>query len=67
MSIVKRGSCSSDLDVISKVYICPECGYSKTLLDDDDGEAICPKCDARLEQQTKKPSQCSCSLPKNIV
>ena len=44
MSIIKRGTCSSNVIVSESVYNCPDCGYVEMSEHIAEEEKMCPHC-----------------------
>jgi len=63
MSITKRGSCKSNISVVSELYICDNCKTKKTLIKDinNSKEVICPNCNGIMSLCS---SNNSCEKPK---
>ena len=58
MAITKRGSCSSDLSVVSELYVCPQCNRKLTVLKKDNQDITCKDC--KCAMCLKIDDICSC-------
>lgn len=48
----KKKKCEEDNKIEQKVIKCPECDYEGEMAQDEDGNYICPKCNAKIEVDT---------------
>jgi rubrerythrin len=66
MSLFKKGTCHSSVVISSTVYVCPSCGHTTVIRDNDNCTQECPKCNTRMNMVSSNSKKENDSSSKSV-